>query len=307
MILTNLMIALLAYLIDTIFGEFSFIKHPIILIGDIILFFEEKFYKDSIFRGVLLVIFVMSIMSFVSYLFYNYLLLMHPLFNILVSAFIASLFIAHNMLYSTVNEILSVDNKKEALAMLVSRDTQHLSQSDIYKAAIETYAENLSDAVIAPLFYLTLFGLPGIILYKTLNTMDSMVGYRNSRYEQYGKAVAILDDIFNYIPARITALIIMIIAKKPQIFSFYKDGKKHASPNAGHPITAMALKTNTKLGGPTNYFGETKQKAFFGEGEELIEPKHLREALSTAKIFDYIVIALYIVSIFAFSLLGSSF
>ena len=303
MLLTNLITALLAYIIDKIFGEFTFFKHPVILIGDIISFFEEKFYKDSVIRGILLVIFVLGVMGVVSYLFYSYLALMHPLFSILISAFIASLFIAHNMLRDSVGAIIDAQNKQEAIAMLVSRDTKDLSESDIYKAAIETYAENLSDGVIAPLFYLTLFGLPGILLYKTINTLDSMVGYRNERYEKYGKAAAILDDIANYIPARITALLIMLIAKKRPLLAFYKDGKKHDSPNAGHPITAMALKTDTKLGGPTAYFGEIKEKAYFGEGEEHIKEEHLRDALDSAKLIDRVIITGYILTITAIIIL----
>ena len=168
--------------------------------------------------------------------------------------------------------------------MLVSRDTEHMSESDIYKAAIETYAENLSDGVIAPLFYLLLFNLPGIILYKTVNTMDSMVGYRNKRYENYGKAAAIFDDIVNYIPSRITALLIMLISNQKEIFGFYEYGKKHDSPNAGHPITAMALALDIKLGGDTHYFGKLKKKPYFGVGREIITDNDVQNALNLVKI-----------------------
>jgi len=299
MIETNIIVALLAYLIDKFFGEFRFFKHPVILIGDIISFFEEKFYKDSVTRGFLLLLFVLGIMGAVSYFFYSYLALLHPLFSILITAFIASLFLAHNMLYESVSAVLNAQNKREAIAMLVSRDTKDLSESEIYKAAIETYAENLSDGVIAPLFYLTLFGLPGIILYKSINTMDSMVGYRSERYEKYGKAAALLDDIVNYIPARITALLIMLIAKERPLFGFYKDGKKHDSPNAGHPITAMALKTKTRLGGPTSYFNEVKEKAYFGDGEEKITDEHLKDALRSANAVDRVIITSYLLLIIA--------
>jgi len=99
--------------------------------------------------------------------------------NIIISSVIASMFIAHRMLYDSVKDILTSKNKKHAISMLVSRDTEDMTESDIYKASIETYAENLSDGVVAPMFYLFLFGLPGIIIYKTINTMDSMVGYKN--------------------------------------------------------------------------------------------------------------------------------
>jgi adenosylcobinamide-phosphate synthase len=275
----NILIAFFAYFIDKRYGEFTFIKHPVIYMGEMITFFEENFYKDSIFRGLLLVIFMLSSFYFISMALYLYLGYLWSYLNILITSVIASMFIAHRMLYDSVKAVLDSRDKKQAISMLVSRDTKNMSESDIYKASIETYAENLSDGVIAPLFYLLLFNLPGIILYKTINTMDSMVGYRDKKYENYGKVAAILDDIVNYIPARITAVLIMLFAREKNIFSFYNDGKKHDSPNAGHPITAMAIALNLKLGGDTYYFGKLKHKATFGRGKENIESADVLRAL----------------------------
>jgi len=277
---SNVIVAVLAYLIDKKFGEFSFIKHPIIIIGELISFFEKLLYKKSIVRGLLLVLAVLSVVSFFVIALQEFLNIAFPQFlNILITAFIASMFIAHKMLRDSVEGVLNAADKRAAIAMLVSRDTQELSESDIYKAAIETYAENLSDGVVAPLFYLLLFGLPGIVIYKTINTMDSMIGYKNAKYEKFGKVAARLDDLANYIPSRLTALLIMAVAKQKNLFAFYKDGKKHDSPNAGHPITAMALAIGVKLGGNTSYFGKVKKKATFGEGKNNIEAKDVRNAL----------------------------
>jgi adenosylcobinamide-phosphate synthase len=228
----------------------------------------------------LLVLFVLDLVSFISISIYLYLGEMNEVLNILISSFVASMFLAHRMLYDSVKEILVSPNKREVISMLVSRDTESMRDSDIYKASIETYAENLSDGVIAPLFYLTLFGLPGIIIYKAINTMDSMVGYRNEKYEKYGKVAAILDDIANYIPSRLSAILIMFLFKQKNIFSFYKDGKKHDSPNAGHPITAMAMGLNISLGGNTFYFGKLKEKPYFGIGKKEIEEDDVKKALS---------------------------
>jgi len=279
-LVNNLIVAVLAYLIDRKFGEFRFIKHPIIVIGEMISFFEEKFYKDSITRGALLVLFVLTITGSLSYALELYFVeFLTPWLNILITSFLASMFLAHNMLRESVLGVLDAEDKKEAISMLVSRDTEAMSESDIYKACIETYAENLSDGVIAPLFYLLFFGLTGVVLYKAVNTMDSMVGYRNEKYEKYGKVAAKLDDILNFIPSRITALLIMVLAKKRPLWSFYKDGSKHESPNAGHPITAMALAVGIKLGGDTSYFGKVKKKPFFGKGREKIEPKDVNMTL----------------------------
>jgi len=293
--MTNNTIALLAYIIDKIFGEFSFIKHPVIIIGDVITFFEKRFYKDSIFRGVLLLGFVLSVVGFCIFSLEYFLQKSPTSLYIIISSIIASMFLAHKMLHDAVRGVLEADDKKEAISMLVSRDTSNLSDSDIYKASIETYAENLSDGVIAPLFYLLFFGLYGIILYKAVNTLDSMVGYKNDRYEKFGKASAKLDDILNFIPSRITAVLIMLINLKKDIFSFYPMGKKHESPNAGHPITAMALSLDIKLGGDTSYFGKVKKKPFFGSSREIIKKDDVIKALSIKNIIDTLIIFVLII------------
>ncbi len=280
--LERIVTTILAYLIDAKFGEFTFRKHPVAVIGELIAFLEKLLYKPSFWRGVLLVVLTLGIVGGIAIVFQIYLDLLPELVRIILTSLLASVFVAHRMLRDEVTKIAqleSIDEKRAAIAMLVSRDTENMSESDIYKAAIETYAENLSDGVVAPLFYLLLFGLPGIVIYKTINTLDSMVGYKNERYEQFGKAAAKLDDIANYIPARLTALMIMWCAKKRPLLGFFKDGSKHESPNAGLPITAMALALGVKLGGPTSYFGKVKEKAYFGEGEERITKEHLVQAL----------------------------
>ncbi len=264
--MSNLFITIFAYLIDRKFGEFSFIKHPIIIIGSLISFFEQHFYRDSITRGAMLVLFVLGVVWSVIYGIQTLLNTLPLLLNLFLTSIIASMFIAHKMLRDSVKGVLSAKDKRRAIAMLVSRDTEQMSESDIYKASLETYGENLSDGVVAPLFYLLFFNLAGVVLYKAVNTMDSMVGYRNKKYEKYGKVAAKLDDILNFIPSRITALLIMLLANKRPLFSFYEDGKKHDSPNAGHPITALALAVGVKLGGDTSYFGEIKKKPYFGKG-----------------------------------------
>ncbi len=278
--MSNIFITVLAYVIDRLFGEFAFIKHPVIFIGELISYFEQRYYKDTILRGVFLLLFTLSIPLFIAIAIDLFLQELTTPLYIFFSSLIASIFIAHNMLREAVLGVTTADDKRHAISMLVSRDTKELSDSDIYKATIETYAENLSDGVIAPLLFLLFFGLPGIVFYKTVNTLDSMVGYRNEKYENYGKASAILDDILNFIPSRLTALLIMYLAKQKDIFAFYKDGKKHDSPNAGHPITAMALALDVKLGGDTSYFGKMKHKATFGVGKEYIEEYDIHKALA---------------------------
>jgi len=281
-VLERIVTTVLAYFIDIKIGEFGFRKHPVAVIGDLIAFLEKLLYKPSVFRGALLVFFTLFIVGGIAIIFQIYLDLLPELVRIVLTAFLASIFIAHKMLRDEVEKIAeleSLEEKRAAISMLVSRDTADMSESDVYKAAIETYAENLSDGVVAPLFYLLLFGLPGIVIYKTINTLDSMVGYKNERYEKFGKVAAKLDDIANYIPARLTALLIMWRAKKRPLLDFFEDGKKHESPNAGLPITAMALALGVKLGGDTSYFGKIKKKAHFGSGKEVIVKEDVLKAL----------------------------
>lgn len=290
-------VALIAYIIDRFFGEFEkvkFFKHPIIFMGDYISWFQKKFYKDSILRGSLLTISLL----FIVYVIVSTFALID---NVFVQGFLASFALSSKMLYDAVKDVVSNDNiedKRYKISMLVSRDTSTLSNSDINKASIETYGENLSDGVIAPLFYLLCFGLVGVYLYKAVNTLDSMVGYRNEKYEKFGKFAARLDDVLNYIPARLTALIIaFLFFSKKAFLEFYKYGKKHESFNAGLPISALALCLNVKLGGPTSYFGKIKNKPYFGDGVEDIKDSDVLNALSLKNRLDIFIILVLILGV----------
>ena len=279
------------------FGEFSFIRHPVILMGDYIKWFEKHFYGDDVFRGSILT-FSLILITYVVISLLIWLLSGwgQPYLQVLLLGFVASTTLASHMLYYSVKDIIQ---NPHHIKYLVSRDTKELSPSDINKASIETYAENFSDGVIAPLFYLLLFGLEGAFVYKAINTLDSMVGYRNERYEEFGKFSAILDDVVNYIPARITALLIaLLMGSKKALLNFYSYGQKHDSPNAGHPISAMALAIGVKLGGDTVYFGKIKKKAYFGDGKVTIEKEDIKKALSLQWRVDILVIFLLVIIIF---------
>jgi len=279
-------ISFFAYIIDRVFGEFKYIKHPVVFMGEFISWFEKKFYQDSIFKGTLLTLSLLLIVFCITY----------PLTYLpwYIQAVIASMGIASKMLYESVQDIIT---NKGNIKYLVSRDTKDLTESDINKAAIETYGENLSDGVIAPIFYLLLFGIVGIFLYKAINTLDSTVGYKNDRYLNFGKFSAKLDDIVNYIPSRITALLIALLFLSQKSFqAILKYGHLHESPNAGYPISAMAGAIGVKLGGDTSYFGKIKHKPYFGDGKKEIENSDIEKALSFQKRFDisFIVILILI-------------
>lgn len=152
---------------------------------------------------------------------------------------------------------------RSSVAMIVGRDTAEMSEPEIARAAIESAAENLSDGVVAPAFWFMALGLPGILIYKTVNTADSMIGHRTPRHEEFGKAAAILDDILNWVPARLTALLIALAHGAPRAWSIARrEAHLHRSPNAGWPEAAMAGVLNIALSGPRSYHGKRQDFPF---------------------------------------------
>lgn len=274
-------ITLIAFLVDKFFGEFKFIKHPIIFMGDYILWFEKRFYKNSINRGAILTISLILIVFLIT-------IPLQIFLPFWILGIIASMGIASKMLYDSIIDVIK--NPKN-IKFLVSRDSLNLSQNEINKATIETYAENLSDGVIAPLFYLLFFGFTALFIYKAINTLDSMVGYKNEKYLNFGKFSAKLDDMANLIPSRITSLLIsFLFLSYKSLISIFKYAKLHESPNAGYPISAMAGAVGVTLGGDTSYFGKIKQKAKFGDGKMEIDIKDVLKTISIKKKLDYFLI-----------------
>lgn len=142
----------------------------------------------------------------------------------------------------------SLEEGRKQVSRIVGRDTSELTDQEVRIAALETLAENLSDGVIAPLFWYLLLGVPGMLAYKMVNTLDSMVGYKNERYLQFGCAAAHIDDMANYIPARLTALLMVLSVGRPGLLRFVgKYGNRHASPNSGYPESALAGILNCRL------------------------------------------------------------
>jgi adenosylcobinamide-phosphate synthase len=182
---------------------------------------------------------------------------------------------------------------------LVGRDTKHLSEAEIVRAVFETVAENMSDAIVAPLFYLAIFGVPGMVAYKAVNTMDSMVGYKNDRYIRFGWAAARLDDVANYIPARITSGLIVLGAAisrlrwRGAVQTILRDARLQPSPNAGYPEAALAGALGVRLGGLNYYFGQPVQKPFLGDSIEKLESSRfpqVRRILYLVTAISYLVV-----------------
>ncbi|MDD2863670.1 MAG: adenosylcobinamide-phosphate synthase CbiB [Methylococcales bacterium] len=291
-------LALAAYLIDKLFGELP-CKHPVMFMGDFVQAFEKRFYQDSIFRGALLVLSLLLVTWLVSFAVIQLSALLPENLQFLVLAICASTGLAMNMLYSSVKNVAESDQPQNAVSHLVSRDTENMTENDAYKAALETWAENLSDGVIAPLFYLMLFGLSGIAIYKAINTMDSMIGYRTVRYEKFGKVAARLDDVANYIPARLTAMLIALLMsnKKHSLQILWRDGHKLDSPNAGYPIAALAGSLQISLGGAAHYHGKLKLKPTLGNALQSISQTTIQQALALRWRLDLAIFVFFSIAI----------
>ena len=232
-------------------------------------------------------------------------------FSLLVMVFLTATTLAAKGLIDSAQSIIKAvldKNLKGArirLSHLVGRDTDTLEEKGILKATIESLAENASDGIIAPLFYFAIGGLPLAITYKAINTMDSMVGYKNDKYKNFGWAAAKLDDIANYIPSRITGMLISISSAivSPSLFTcslktMFHDGRNHPSPNSGVPEAAMAGALGVRLGGPSSYWGLVVEKPYIGE--EIQDRKNLyleasKKAITITKITSLLGLSITIV------------
>ena len=174
----------------------------------------------------------------------------------------------------------STEEGRQQVGRIVGRDTANLSPQEIRAAALETLAENLSDGVIAPLFWFTLLGLPGMMAYKMVNTLDSMIGYKNERYRAFGCVAAHIDDIANWIPARLTAALMLLVEGQWGKFGFVRRfGRAHASPNSGYPEAALAALLDCRFGGTHDYFGQPVEKPYIGINDRPFTTEDMRRAV----------------------------
>ena len=174
----------------------------------------------------------------------------------------------------------SLEEGRRQVARIVGRDTSKLSAQEVRTAALETLAENLSDGVVAPMFWFLLLGLPGMAAYKMVNTLDSMIGYRTERYRDFGRIAARLDDFANYIPARLTAFLMLLVthnwSKRDFLFHY---GRAHASPNSGYPEAALAAILDCRFGGTHDYFGTPVEKPYIGTNERPFTTEDMQRAV----------------------------
>ena len=178
------------------------------------------------------------------------------------------------------------------MARIVGRDTQALSAQEVRTAALETLAENLSDGVVAPLFWYCLLGVPGMVIYKAVNTFDSMIGYRTEHYRRFGCWAARIDDVANFVPARLTALLMILVgqhwARRASLSFLRRYGSQHASPNSGWPEAALAAILDCRFGGPHNYFGQLVPKPYIGDNPRELNRNDLTVSLRVALFVEFL-------------------
>ena len=319
--MTNPFALLIGWVLDLIFGDPQCLPHPVVGFGKMISWGEHRLNKGAHrkLKGALFAI-TLILLVFVATFLLRYLFSKLPspfgegmgvrlLFDIIIIYFCLA---GTTLIREVRNVFLAVDRSLEEgraqVARIVGRDTSALSAQEVRTAALETLAENLSDGVIAPLFWLAFLGTSGMLTYKMVNTLDSMIGYRTERYRAFGCWAARIDDVANYIPARLTALLMIIsekvivnseqfaTARSGSLFSFVRRyGKNHASPNSGYPEAALAGILNCRFGGPHYYFGELFDKPYIGENDRELTTDDMKTAIRvnrTAEVLMVIIVFL---------------
>ena len=275
--------------------------HPVVGFGKMIAFGERHLNKGShrklkgALMSIVLICLTFAVTWFICSLLTSYFILL---------TFILIFFcLAGTTLIREVREVFravdrSLEEGRTQVARIVGRETSQLSAQEIRTAALETLAENLSDGVVAPLFWLAVGGVPAMVTYKMVNTLDSMIGYRTERYRNFGCIAARIDDVANFLPARLTALLMVICAGKPQLAGFVlRYGRMHASPNSGYPEAALAGILNCRFGGPHRYFGELIDKPYIGDNDRPLTSADMRKAVRINRLVEIlsiiIIIAIY--------------
>ncbi len=295
--LISLAACITGFLLDFIFGDPAWLYHPVRVIGNFISFGEKTLRK--IFRktpggelaaGAVLWFLTAGLSFLVPFAVLVGAQMLHPVLRFLIESFWCYQILAARCLVNESGKVYDrlkendLPGARKAVSMIVGRDTEKLTVEGVTKAAVETVAENTSDGVTAPLLFLILGGAPLGFLYKAVNTMDSMLGYKNEKYLYFGRFPARMDDVFNYIPSRITALFMIAAAfltgmdGKNAWKIYLRDRRKHASPNAAQTEAVCAGALRVRLAGDAVYFGKLYKKEYLGDSLRPIEAEDIRRA-----------------------------
>lgn len=288
---------LIGWSLDLLFGDPERLPHPVVLFGKIIGGLEHILNRGSYRRlkggltAVILIGGVFGLTWFSLHVFSD-----ETWISVVVKAILIFYCLAGTTLIKEVKAVfsavdISLENGRLQVGRIVGRDTSGLSPQEIRTAALETLAENLSDGVVAPLFWYAILGVPGMMAYKMVNTLDSMIGYKNERYRAFGCVAARIDDIANYLPARITAFLMVVVSGRMSLLLFVKRfGSKHASPNSGYPEAALAGILDCRFGGTHDYFGESVYKPYIGENHRDFTTFDADKAVSVNRQVEIIMI-----------------
>lgn len=295
----------IAWLLDKLFGDPVWLPHPVVLFGKTIALGEKHLNRGTHRRlkgGILAVVLILLTFLLTHWLM-RFLFSLHPLAFYLMVVLGVFFGLAGTTLIREVRAtFIALDHSlaegRRQVARIVGRDTSQLSAQEIRKAALETLAENLSDGVVAPLFWFILLGVPGMMTYKMINTLDSMIAYRTERYREFGTVAARIDDVANYFPSRLTAFLMVMVAGRPHLLRIVsKYGNHHASPNSGYPESALAGILNCQFGGTHSYFGEVIEKPTIGYNDRPLNSSDMERACRI-NLFTEIVMMLIVLCIF---------
>lgn len=295
-----LLIPLIAgWLLDKAFGDPLRLPHPIVGFGRLIAWGERSLNrgKRRAMKGAFLAVGLILSAYAAAWSIVHGALCLNAWAGIAVASVLVFYCLAGTTLIREVREVFracdrSVEEGRRQVARIVGRDTSALSAQEVRAAALETLAENLSDGVIAPLFWYMLLGVPGMVAYKMVNTLDSMIGYQNERYGLFGRAAARIDDAANFIPARLTAALMILVSGRLSLFSFVKRyGRQHLSPNAGYPEAALAGILDCRFGGAHDYFGKRVEKPYIGANPRELTTDDMRRSVAIASRAEIVTVA----------------
>ena len=335
--MTNPFSLIIGWLLDLFFGDPQKLPHPIVWFGKMIAACEHQYNKGTHrkLKGALIVIglilFVFAITWMLRKILGIFALFIFdgtreqvyqiPILLYIFDALAIFYCLAGTTLVREVREVFlaldrSLEEGRKQVARIVGRDTSELSAQEVRTAALETLAENLSDGVIAPLFWLAILGTPGMLAYKMVNTLDSMIGYKTERYRDFGCWAAHIDDIANYIPARLTALLMLLAGNFIPLLSrrgadrrgglstlrfVHKYARNHASPNSGYPEAALAAILDCRFGGPHYYFGELFDKPYIGTNDRPLTTEDMKTAVRVNRTAEVLMVILTVAAcLFAF-------
>lgn len=292
---------LAAWLLDLLLGDPEWLPHPVVGFGKMIAWGERHLNKGRhrMLKGAVMTILLDALVFFATWVLMHY-TRPYPFLHYPIAVLLMFYCLAGTTLIREVRAVFlaldrSLEEGRRQVARIVGRDTSQLSAQEVRTAALETLAENLSDGVVAPLFWLAVGGVPAMLTYKMVNTQDSMIGYRTERYKDFGCCAARVDDVANFIPARLTALLMLLpyalVTFRFSLFAFvWRNGRRHASPNSGYPEAALAGILNCRFGGPHYYFGQIFDKPYIGENDRQLTTADMETAVRVNRVAEVLAI-----------------